>query len=53
MAGWRDGGTAGDIATRVHLFAGTVRNFLSSATEKLGVATRVEALERARDHGWL
>jgi two-component system response regulator DesR len=46
-------GTASDIAGRVHLSAGTVRNYLSSAMQKLGVATRVEALERARDHGWL
>ncbi|WP_181779003.1 response regulator transcription factor [Pseudonocardia pini] len=46
-------GTATDIAARVHLSAGTVRNYLSAAMQKLGVATRVEALERATDHGWL
>jgi two-component system, NarL family, response regulator DesR len=46
-------GTAGDIAARVHLSAGTVRNYLSSAMQKLGAPTRQQALEHARDHGWL
>jgi two-component system, NarL family, response regulator DesR len=46
-------GTAADIAARVHLSAGTVRNYLSAAMQKLGTATRVEAVEQARDHGWL
>jgi len=46
-------GTAADIARRVHLSPGTVRNYLSSAMQKLGAGTRSEARERARDHGWL
>lgn len=46
-------GTAADIAARVHLSPGTVRNYLSSAMQKLGVGTRLEAVEHARDHGWL
>ncbi len=46
-------GTAADIAGRVHLSPGTVRNYLSSAMHKLGAGTRLEAVERARDHGWL
>jgi two-component system response regulator DesR len=45
--------TAADIASRVHLSPGTVRNYLSSAMQKLGVSTRLAAVERARDHGWL
>ncbi len=45
--------TAADIAVRVHLSPGTVRNYLSSAMHKLGVGTRLEAVEQARDHGWL
>jgi two-component system, NarL family, response regulator DesR len=45
--------TAADIAARVHLSPGTVRNYLSSAMQKLGTATRLEAAQRARDHGWL
>jgi two-component system, NarL family, response regulator DesR len=46
-------GTAADIARRVHLSAGTVRNYLSSAMQKLGAGSRTEAVQRARDHGWL
>lgn len=46
-------GTAADIARRVHLSPGTVRNYLSSAMQKLGAGTRLEAVQRARDHGWL
>ncbi|MCU1661997.1 MAG: two-component system, NarL family, response regulator DesR [Pseudonocardiales bacterium] len=46
-------GRAADIARRVHLSPGTVRNYLSSAMQKLGVGTRLEAVERARDRGWL
>jgi two-component system, NarL family, response regulator DesR len=46
-------GTAADIAARVHLSPGTVRNYLSSAMQKLGAGSRTEAVQRARDHGWL
>lgn len=46
-------GTAADIAGRVHLSAGTVRNYLSSAMQKLGAGTRSEAARAARDRGWL
>lgn len=45
--------TATDIARAVHLSSGTVRNYLSSAMHKLGVHTRLQAVEHARDHGWL
>jgi len=45
--------TATEIGRRVHLSAGTVRNYLSSAMGKLGVSTRQDAVETARDHGWL
>jgi two-component system response regulator DesR len=45
--------TATEIGRLVHLSAGTVRNYLSSAMCKLGVSTRQDALEMARDHGWL
>jgi len=47
------GGTAADIAHRVHLSPGTVRNYLSSAMQKLGAGTRLEAQRRARDNRWL
>ncbi|GAA2549197.1 response regulator transcription factor [Pseudonocardia hydrocarbonoxydans] len=46
-------GTAADIAERVHLSPGTVRNYLSSAMHKLGAGSRSEAVAHARDHGWL
>jgi two-component system response regulator DesR len=46
-------GTAADIARRVHLSPGTVRNYLSSAMQKLGVGNRMDAVQRARDNGWL
>lgn len=48
-----DARTASDIAERVHLSAGTVRNYLSAAMRKLGADTRSEAVRHARDSGWL
>jgi two-component system response regulator DesR len=51
MAG--DGQTSSDIATRLHLSEGTVRNYLSEAISKLGAGNRVEAARIARDKGWL
>ncbi|HEX2133644.1 MAG TPA: response regulator transcription factor [Actinophytocola sp.] len=41
------------IAGRTHLSAGTVRNYLSAAVAKLGVASRAEAFRVAHDNGWL
>lgn len=48
-----EGMTASDIAATLHLSAGTVRNYLSEAIGKLGVANRVEAYRAARQKGWL
>jgi two-component system response regulator DesR len=45
--------TAGEIAAAVYLSPGTVRNYLSSAIQKLGARTRLEAATQAREHGWL
>ena len=42
-----------DIARRVHLSPGTVRNYLSSAVAKLGAANRHEAAATARRMGWI
>jgi two-component system response regulator DesR len=42
-----------DIAARTSLSAGTVRNHLSAAVAKLGVAGRAEAFSVAHEHGWL
>ena len=47
------GATVADIAARLHLSEGTVRNYLSSAIGKTGARTRVEAARAAEDRGWL
>lgn len=47
------GGTSEDIAARVFLSTGTVRNHISSAIGKLGVTTRAQAVRAATDNGWL
>ena len=49
----RHGATVADIAGRLFLSEGTVRNYLSSAMQKLGAGSRTEAVRTARDHGWL
>ncbi|HEV7123170.1 MAG TPA: response regulator transcription factor [Rhodanobacter sp.] len=48
-----EGQSAGDIAAQLHLSHGTVRNYLSEAIGKLGVANRIEAYRLARQKGWL
>ncbi len=48
-----EGLAAGDIAARLNLSHGTVRNYLSEAIGKLGVANRIEAYRLARQKGWL
>lgn len=49
----RTGDQISDIAAAVHLAPGTVRNYLSSAMAKLGVATRHAAAHRAWEEGWI
>jgi two-component system, NarL family, response regulator DesR len=48
-----EGLSAGDIASRLNLSQGTVRNYLSEAIGKLGVGNRIEAFRLARQKGWL
>lgn len=48
-----EGQSAGDIAARLSLSPGTVRNYLSEAIGKLGVSNRIEAYRMARQKGWL
>ncbi|HEY6248930.1 MAG TPA: response regulator transcription factor [Candidatus Angelobacter sp.] len=48
-----EGSSSGDIAARLHLSEGTVRNYLSEAISKLGAANRIEAARIARMKGWL
>ena len=49
----RDGATVADIAGKLFLSEGTVRNYLSAAIAKIGVRNRVEAVRAADDRGWL
>ena len=49
----RDGATIADIAARLVLSEGTVRNYLSAAITKTGTRNRVEALRTAEANGWL
>ena len=49
----RSAATVGEIADTLHLAPGTVRNYLSQAMQKLGVATRREASEKAWEEGWI
>ncbi|MCK2216556.1 response regulator transcription factor [Actinomadura sp. ATCC 31491] len=53
LAAAADGSTIGDIAARLHLSEGTVRNYLSSAIQKTHARNRIEAVQRARTQGWL
>jgi len=48
-----DGATSGDIAAKLNLSEGTVRNYLSEAISKLGASNRIEAARIARAQGWL
>ena len=48
-----EGLSAGDIAARLRLSQGTVRNYLSECIGKLGVSNRIEAHRLARQKGWL
>lgn len=47
------GASNADIAARLNLAEGTVRNYLSTAMAKLGARNRSEAANTARDRGWL
>ena len=48
-----EGMSASEIAARLNLSSGTVRNYLSEAIGKLGVGNRIEAYRLARQKGWL
>ncbi|GAA1447315.1 response regulator transcription factor [Nocardiopsis tropica] len=48
-----EGYSAADIAARLHLAEGTVRNYLSNAMQKTQTRTRHEAARYAREHDWL
>ncbi len=48
-----DGASIADIAARLYLSEGTVRNHLSVAMQKLGARNRMEAARIAEQKGWL
>jgi two-component system response regulator DesR len=48
-----EGRTSGEIADALRLAEGTVRNYLSEASSKLGATNRVDAARIARAKGWL
>jgi two-component system response regulator DesR len=47
------GGTIAEIATKLYLSEGTVRNYLSACIQKTGARNRAEALKIAQERGWL
>jgi two-component system, NarL family, response regulator DesR len=49
----RPGASVAEIAARLYLAEGTVRNYLSGATTKTGTRNRMEALRVADERGWL
>jgi two-component system, NarL family, response regulator DesR len=48
-----DGATIRDVAAELFLSEGTVRNYVSTAIQKLGARNRVEAARLAQQKGWL
>ncbi|MEV5716650.1 response regulator transcription factor [Amycolatopsis mediterranei] len=49
----RSGATIAEIASRLYLSEGTVRNYVSAAIAKTGARNRVEAVRMADERGWL
>lgn len=47
------GADPAEIATRLFLSPGTVRNYLTTAVTKLNARNRIDAIRIARDAGWL
>jgi two-component system response regulator DesR len=48
-----EGASVAEIADRLYLSLGTVRNYLSAATAKTGARNRIDAIRIARESGWL
>jgi two-component system response regulator DesR len=49
----KDGASTSEIARKVHLAYGTVRNYLSNLVAKLDVKTKAEAIQMAQENDWL
>lgn len=48
-----EGAHVSEIAGRLYLADGTVRNYLSKIVAKVGARNRIDAIRRAKDAGWL
>jgi two-component system response regulator DesR len=48
-----DGSTIRDVAAKLFLSEGTVRNYVSTAIQKLGARNRIQAARLAQEKGWL
>lgn len=48
-----NGDSANDIAHSLHLTYGTVRNYISEIFSKLEVKSRIEAVQVAKENGWI
>jgi two-component system, NarL family, response regulator DesR len=53
LAAAERGASIAEIARKLYLSEGTVRNYLSEAIQKLEARNRMEAAHIARDKGWL
>lgn len=47
------GHSTNDVAAKLFLSRGTVRNYLSSSMAKLGASGRIEAVNTAQSRGWI
>nr|WP_106781456.1 response regulator transcription factor [Lysinibacillus timonensis] len=47
-----EGKTTKEIASELYLSQGTVRNYISTILDKLGVGNRIEAISRFKEKGW-
>jgi two-component system response regulator DesR len=53
LAAARPGATVAEIADKLYLSEGTIRNYLSTAIAKTGTRNRTEAVRLADERGWL
>lgn len=48
-----EGETVAEIARRLHLTSGTVRNYMAAATRKVGARNRIDAIRITQGAGWV
>ena len=53
LAASADGSSVADVAARLYLSEGTVRNYISTVIGKTGTRNRMEAVRVATDRGWI